>query len=156
MTDFSRFDSIWQQYVPRHADGCMALFESLCPHFFAPNEKVEFAQWLKEGAPGHYLVDALPDGSIRCAFGLMPDAEMHALGHLHWVMVSPTVHGHGFGRALMDEASRRARDTGFEKLHIAASHLSAPFFARFGAAAYETLQDGWGPGMHRVNMRLEL
>ena len=37
---------------------------------------------------------------------------------------------------------------------IAASHKSAPFFARFGARIVETTPDGWGPGMHRVDMEL--
>jgi hypothetical protein len=37
-------------------------------------------------------------------------------------------------------------------LHIAASHKSAPFFARFGAHEAARIVDGWGPQMHRVDM----
>ncbi|WP_242112849.1 hypothetical protein [Luteimonas aquatica] len=44
--------------------------------------------------------------------------------------------------------------SGRPTLHISASHKSAPFFARFGALETARVPDGWGPGMHRVEMRL--
>jgi hypothetical protein len=40
------------------------------------------------------------------------------------------------------------------RLHIAASHKSAPFFAKFGAQELTTIVNGWGPAMHRVDMLL--
>jgi hypothetical protein len=39
-------------------------------------------------------------------------------------------------------------------IRIAASHRSAPFFARFGAETVRETPDGWGPGMHRIDMEL--
>ena len=42
------------------------------------------------------------------------------------------------------------------RLHIAASHRSAPFFARFGSQTVKTTPNGWGPGMDRVDMVLRL
>ena len=41
-------------------------------------------------------------------------------------------------------------------IDIAASHLSAPFFKKFGAIEIKIIEDGWGKGMHRVNMKLKL
>jgi hypothetical protein len=41
-------------------------------------------------------------------------------------------------------------------LDVAASQHSAPFFARFGARELARTDDGWGPGMHRVDMELPL
>jgi hypothetical protein len=41
-------------------------------------------------------------------------------------------------------------------IDIAASHLSAPFFTRFGAKEVRCTKDGWGAGMHRVDMLLPL
>jgi hypothetical protein len=40
-------------------------------------------------------------------------------------------------------------------LHISASQLSAPFFARFGACATTTMPQGWGPTLDRVEMVLD-
>jgi hypothetical protein len=45
-----------------------------------------------------------------------------------------------------------AEAAGGGRVKIAASHLSAPFFAKFGAVPLRTTDDGWGPGMHRVDM----
>ncbi len=46
------------------------------------------------------------------------------------------------------------RTKGAAVLHMAASHRSAPFFARFGARETATTPHGWGPDMHRVDMEL--
>ncbi len=48
------------------------------------------------------------------------------------------------------------RTCGEGPLHIAASHKSAPFFARFGAQETATTPNGWGRDMHRVDMELVL
>jgi hypothetical protein len=45
------------------------------------------------------------------------------------------------------------RSTGVT-LRISASHKSAPFFAKFGARERDRIPNGWGPGMHRVEMEL--
>ncbi len=44
--------------------------------------------------------------------------------------------------------------SGRSPIHISASPKSAPFFAKFGAVEVSTIQDGWGPAMHRVEMQL--
>jgi hypothetical protein len=39
---------------------------------------------------------------------------------------------------------------------IAASQKSAAFFARFGAVTLKVVDNGWGTGMHRIDMELPL
>ena len=56
----------------------------------------------------------------------------------------------------MTEARRLAKAAGKQVIDIAASHLSAPFFARFGANEVSFTREGWGPAMHRVDMELAL
>ena len=41
-------------------------------------------------------------------------------------------------------------------IEIAASHKSAPFFAKFGATVTAHTVDGWGNGMDRIDMELLL
>ena len=49
-----------------------------------------------------------------------------------------------------------AQEAKVEHIKIAANHLSAPFFAKFGAKTVLETKDGWAPDMHRVDMELHL
>lgn len=125
---------------------CLALFDANCPAAFAPNERAEYAAYLG-AARDDYRVCEL-DGRVVGAFGLAgvgPDQLA-----LHWILLDPAVQGRGLGAAMMaavaDAAGPRTR------VQIAASQHSAPFFARFGAELVRRTDDGWGPGMHRLDM----
>ena len=76
--------------------------------------------------------------------------------HLNWILISPDTQGSGIGNEFMIRAIARAKFLGSEEIQIAASHLSAPFFAKYGALEVNYISDGWGLGMHRVDMRLKL
>ena len=69
-------------------------------------------------------------------------------------MLDPAAQGRGIGSGIMRRVSQAAREREMQTVNIAASHKSAPFFAKFGAEAMATTEDGWGPGMHRVDMLL--
>ncbi len=143
----------FRAYAPTDFERCMEIFDENCPEFFAPNERSEFADFL-EASPRGYEVCEL-DGRVVGAFGVVADrsAEAGALGsellHLRWIMIHPEAQGRGVGSAVMDRVERIADA---RPVRIAASHRSAPFFARFGAEELTTTEDGWGPGMHRVDM----
>jgi hypothetical protein len=62
----------------------------------------------------------------------------------------------GIGSAIMSRITRLGRASGVRCVSIAASHKSAPFFAKFGATALNSIENGWGQGMHRVDMELRL
>jgi GNAT superfamily N-acetyltransferase len=70
-------------------------------------------------------------------------------------MVSPSVHGKGIGRSMMHYVTELAGDENLTVIQIAASHLSAPFFRKFGARDLGLIPNGWGPGMDRVDMTIE-
>ncbi len=67
---------------------------------------------------------------------------------------SDLMQGRGLGSAIMAHVLEKARRSGMRILRIAASHKSAPFFARFGAETVAETPNGWGPGMHRIDMEL--
>ncbi|WP_408003019.1 GNAT family N-acetyltransferase [Pseudoalteromonas sp. P1-26] len=48
-------------------------------------------------------------------------------------MTSPRVQANGIGTAMMSYAKKMAKDSDMKVIDIAASHLSAPFFEKFGA-----------------------
>ena len=57
---------------------------------------------------------------------------------------------------MVSYAKKMAKDSNMKVIDIAASHLSAPFFEKFGAKTIKEITDGWGLDMHRVDMELLL
>lgn len=88
------------------------------------------------------------------AFGLIGDAGSRR--RLNWIMLNPQFQGRGGGRAIMDRVAALAASKKVQVVEIAASQKSAPFFARFGAVTLRIIENGWGAGMHRVDMELPL
>jgi GNAT superfamily N-acetyltransferase len=140
----------FRPYQPTDQADCLTLFDENCPGFFAPNERQDYITFLVTRTSRYEV--CLLDGRVAGAFGVLPD-EPQGLA-LRWVLVSPAVQGQGLGSAIMARVLDLVRARGGEPLYIGASHRSAPFFARFGARATATTPDGWGPGMHRVDMTL--
>ena len=131
---------------------CLDLFDLNCPRYFAPCERRDYAQFL-DGEPLGFEVWRV-DGRLVGASGLTgDDAECRRLS---WILVDPDAVGLGVGSAMMRRALARAGGLGLRCVLIAASHLSAPFFARFGAVVVSETVDGWGPGMHRLDMEIRL
>ena len=133
-------------------NACLAIFDRNCPAFFAPEERVDYAAFLA-GEPATYEL-CLSGGCIVGAFGLTPGEAGSA--RLNWILLDPAAKGAGAGAAMMRRAIGRARGVGATHIDIAASHLSEPFFAKFGARTLSREVSGWGPGMHRYDMLLQV
>lgn len=162
----------FEPYRPAHRARCLEVFEANCPEYFAPNERGAYAAFL-DAVPAGYEV-CVVDAVVVGAFGLVdegagsPGERAPAEGagpppggaglRLNWILIDPALQGRGVGSAMMkrvvEAAAARLGPAGSGTVDIAASHRSAPFFARFGAEEVERTKDGWGPGMHRVDMRL--
>ena len=106
-----------------------------------------------EAAWEEYVVCRL-GGRVVGAYGLLPQGTNGLV--IRWILIDPRAQGQGLGSAIMHRVLGEVRSKGAEVLHMAASHRSAPFFARFGARETATTLHGWGPGMHRVDMELAL
>jgi N-acetylglutamate synthase-like GNAT family acetyltransferase len=143
-------DPKFKRYESDDRAACLLLFDENCPEFFAPNEREDYIEFLSNRTQ-NYFVCLLADRIVG-AYGLYPlDSGGTAL---HWIMLSPSVQGVGLGSAIMARVLADVRHSARSPLFISASHKSAPFFARFGAVEISTTPDGWGPGMHRVEMQL--
>ena len=143
---------IFRCYTHNDGNACLALFDANCPEYFAVNERDDYAQFLDE-SPEDYEVAEI-DGQVVAAFGLFH--EDHARCRLSWIMLDPAVQGAGLGSAIMERVMASGRTANKDSMEIAASHRSAPFFSRFGARKLERIENGWGPGMHRIEMQLVL
>lgn len=137
-------------FACKDRDTCLALFDANCPEYFAPNERADYVVFLESEPSGYTL--CLIDGEVCGAFGLIgSDASRR---RLNWIMLDPRFQGVGAGRAIMERVALDATAEGVQTVEIAASHKSAPFFAKFGAITRKVIEEGWGPGMHRVDMEL--
>lgn len=149
----SSLDSLptFRPYTSADRTACLRLFDSNCPRYFAPNEREGYEAFMT-AADGEYEV-CLLDGQVVGAYGVLA-VESTGLA-LRWIVIAPEFQGHGLGSAIMQRVFEAVRATGpAARLHIGASHLSAPFFARFGARELTRTPHGWGPDMHRVDMEL--
>jgi len=143
---------IFRSYLPGDKEACLGLFDANCPEFFAPNERTDYENFLETNPNGYELCFA--EGSVVGAFGLIGDSTQRR--DLNWILLSPSSQGLGIGASIMDRVVHNARESGVRIIRIAASHKSAPFFARFGAIEVTITNNGWGPGIHRVDMELRL
>ena len=140
----------FRAYQPADRAACLALFDANCPAYFAANERADYLDFL-DAAAGSYEL-CLLDQVLAGAHGLTP----HASGGLalRWILLAPDMQGRGLGARIMSRVLDMVRARQVSQLHIAASHRSAPFFAKFGAHEAARIVDGWGPAMHRVDMIL--
>ena len=143
------------EFRPYHAAdraACLSIFDANCPAFFAPNERDDYLEFLDQCGGGYEL--CIADQEPAGAFGVF--AEGPANARLNWIMIHPNAQGSGIGSQMMARARQLADSMQAGCLEIAASHRSAPFFERFGARQLSFTPDGWGAGMHRVDMQLKV
>ena len=140
-------------FGPRDRQSCLALFDDNCPESFAANERTDYEAFLD--ANGDRYRVCLDEGRAIAAFGVL-EGDAPSRCRLNWILVAKSCQHRGIGKIIMAEMRRLALEAGAQWVDIAASHKSAPYFARFGAREIRRIADGWGPGMHRVDMELRL
>jgi len=143
---------VFRPYRKDDQQVCIGIFDANCPEFFAPNERQDYQEFLA-GIPDGYEVCEV-DGGVLGAFGLF--AVDDNVKVLNWILLDPGSQGLGVGSKIMERVIELGRTSKTATVRIAASHKSAPFFAKFGAGEISTTKDGWGVGMHRVDMDLPL
>lgn len=144
----------FRPYVPNDLPVCLAIFDSNCPGFLHPDERIVFEAWLA-ALEGTYLV--LEQGSevIGCG-GYAVEPEEGVLT-LTWGLLHARRHGRGLGELMLLERLWRGIEGGDAACsELATSPRTEPFFARVGYRRVDCFVDGWAPGLDRVDMRLDL
>lgn len=137
---------------------CLSLFDTNTPDFFDPDEREEFMLYLDDlserGPNAEYLV-LVAGASVLACGGLYVTENLEA--GLAWGMVARDHHGAGLGKRLLLERLRRiARRANVRAVVLDTSQRSSGFFERFGFQVVRVTEDGYGEGLHRVDMKLEL
>lgn len=140
-----------RSYTPADQSACLAVFQQNVPDFFAPNEEADFIAFLQQAPKSYRVVTKRADTTILGCFGLTRHQEP-TKASINWIMLASQAQGMGVGRLMMQDCLAQARQLKVNDILIAASQHSAPFFAHFGAIELARQADGWGPGMHKVDM----
>lgn len=143
-------DVVFLKYSQEKKAACLSLFDLNCPEYFAPNERSDYEDFLNSIPDDYELCER--DGELVGAFGVSRGGSGTA--GLEWIMLNPSAQGGGLGTAIMQRVIEQARRLGTGKLLIATSHKAHEFFEKMGAVAVSEVENGWGPGMHRIDMEL--
>ena len=150
----ARADEIVRLARPADRKACLALFDGNTPRFFAPSERADFEAFLRAG-PVDFLVVLRGARLVGCGGWLLSsDAETAGLA---WGMAAQDLHGTGIGiRLLSARLDALRRIGGVRRVTLDTSQHSQGFYARFGFRPLGVTPDGYGPGLDRWDMVLDL
>ncbi|WOJ95202.1 GNAT family N-acetyltransferase [Congregibacter variabilis] len=145
---------MFRSYLKTDKQICLDLFDANCPEYFAPNERADYLEFLAADPNNYELCEVA--GSVVGAFGLFDIDTRANEKALNWILLDPQAQGRGIGSTIMARVTASAMAAGTTVVHIATSHKAKAFFEKFGAQIQSITDDGWGPGMHRVDMSISL
>lgn len=141
-----------RDYTARDFDACMALFDSNIDPFFLPEERPEFAAYLKE-PPEAFLVIEEQGQMIACG-GYAVSKE--GVATFCWGMVHRAYHGKGVGRSLSEHRlALIAGHPDVREVQLHTSQHTSGFYQKLGFVITDTKENGYGPGLHRQDMVLK-
>ncbi|MCC8620122.1 GNAT family N-acetyltransferase [Xanthomonas vesicatoria] len=143
-------------YHPDDFSACLALFDGNVPAFFSAEERPDFVRFLTHhAAVWHYQVIERAGEVIACA-GYSSSTD-GTTASLCWGMVHPTLHRQGLGTMLLLarlEALRMRPNVG--RVVLDTSQHTQAFYTRFGFTVQQVTQNGYGFGLDRWDMELDL
>jgi predicted GNAT family N-acyltransferase len=145
---------IARKYDPGDRAACLQCFDSNTPYYFLPEERAQLEEFL-DSPPGTYFV-ILDDDDVVASGGFATGSTAGE-ADIRWTMVRRDQQGHGVGNFVMTTCV--AEILANENIHavkLESSQHIRPFFERWGFKATEVVPNGFGPGLDRVEMRVEL
>ena len=132
--------------------GCLQVFASNTPRFFAYSERAAFAVFL-DVLPGPFWVARFPESSIVIGCGGVSLADDGTVAWLRWGMVHAAHHRQSVGTQLLQ--ARLAwiqRQQTITRVRVATTAPVRGFFERMGFAVVAVTADGFGTGMTRYDL----
>lgn len=143
----------WRDYQAEDKNGCLAVFQSNVPDYFAPNELSDVTRLLDERLCP-YLVVENEEGQIIAGGGIWAD-PLEQSATLCWVMVARSYHGRGIGRLLVLRLLNLLRRFPFVRLvKLDTSQHTTVFYEKFGFAKCGLIENYYAPGLHRYDMAM--
>jgi ribosomal protein S18 acetylase RimI-like enzyme len=130
---------------------CLELFRSNVPKFFAVSEEAEFDDYLEH--PNFYFVLEQDRSLLGCGGYAISDKQ----GYLTWGIVDRSHHGTGLGkRLLLERLNLMCQEQNITSILLETSQHTFGFFEKLGFITQKITEDGYGAGLHRYDMNLEL
>lgn len=151
-------------YYPQDHEGCLLIFDSNIPCYFAIHEREQFEFWLRgqdEGIPAyaetkaeHYYVAEQDGELVACGgFSIVKDKPV---ANMTWGMVARRMHGQGMGRQLFQyRIDKIASLYHGHTIRMDTSQHTYPFFEKFGFEVTGITENSYAPGLHRYDMVLD-
>lgn len=145
---------LFRAYEPTDAEACLALFDSNVPAYFAVSERQGFADFLAAlpTSEVRYLVVVDRDRIVACGGVGLREGE----ARMCWGIVDGGRHGARIGSELLLVRLLRGAELGATRAGLDTIPKTVPFFARFGFAVVREVEDGYGPGIHRRDLSMDL
>ena len=143
-------------YTPLDMQSCLRLFDSNVPHFFTAAERGDFAAFLERHAvtESYHVVER--DGDVVACGGYFVREDGETAGFC-WGMVDRSLHRNGIGRLLTEARLQAVRASpGLRRITLDTSQHTKAFYARFGFRVEAVTKDGYGPGLDRYDMVLDI
>ena len=148
-------------YRKQDQKACLEIFDSNCPTFFDPSERLLFNNWLtnigqdippRENMNPYYYYVAEERGELIAAFGFYGLKNTNE-ARLSWGMVRRDRHGEGIGTAIFQYRFNAVKKTmPNHQLKLDTSQLTFQFYNRMGFEVLLTEKDGYGKGLDRIEM----
>ena len=153
-TTMDKSEFLFRAYVPTDEAACLKLFDSNTPKYFGIEERPSFENFLQQ-QPCPFFVVEFQELVIACG-GYCQEKTSNSIV-LAWGMVRKDLHRQGVGTFLLLERFKTIfQENPAAKVIIDTSQHSQSFFARFGFKTTKTTPNYYAPGLHRVDMELEL
>ncbi len=144
----------FRPYTPADETDCLALFDSNTPKYFGSAERPDFENFLKRLPCPFFVVES--EGLVIACGGYCAEQKTEKIV-LAWGMVRSDLHRQGIGTFLLQERLKAIfRENPSAQIIIDTSQHSQSFFARFGFQQTGFTPNYYAPGLHRVDMELEL
>ena len=133
---------------------CLELFDLNCPLPLAREERSDYSYLLAAARfkvhADVYLLGWREQRLIACFGVARVSSETCAL------VDASEYQRQRCGEEMMAQLFTLAAAADYRKVVVSTSQHADQFFAQFGAITLRSQNDGWGPGMHRVDMEIIL
>jgi N-acetylglutamate synthase-like GNAT family acetyltransferase len=145
------------QYTPANESGCLNIFDSNTPPYFASRERERFVDYLKAVFPPFYYFVVRDDDEAVVACGGMNFDAHERLAKLRWDMVSRDLHHRGVGTFLVRGClSLICQRPGVQTVSLGTSQYAYRFYEKMGFSTRQINKDRLAPGLDEYLMVLEL
>ncbi|MGB0506401.1 MAG: GNAT family N-acetyltransferase [Pikeienuella sp.] len=150
-------DMTSRPYAADDYAACLAIFDSNVPKFLAPEERVEFQEFLGAVNADDNLYSVLIRDSAIVACGGLYIERTKRQASLSWGMVDRRLHRQKLGSALTEARLALARSRPeVDVVTLATSQHTYPFYERFGFSVTKVTPDGFAKGLDCWDMSLRI